>query len=212
MSQYKLFPQLARRSASLLFVCSLSFIFLIATAAQSFGQSQQGRPVARLITATSEPYEPQPMQANHRVVTRQPVVVASSAPVAASSLERRAFDAINTERARYGLAPLVWDADLLRMARLHSEKMARLNFFDHEGPDGDLPARARQSGVRWRSLAENIALNQGYSDPVALAVEQWMHSAGHRDNILRRIFTHSAIGIARSSDGRVYLTQVFIMR
>src|SRR5438067_764946 len=91
MSQYKLFPRLARRSASLLFVCSLSFTFLIATAAQSFGQSQQGRPVARLITATSEPYEAQPMQANHRVVARQPVVVASSAPVAASSLDCAIF-------------------------------------------------------------------------------------------------------------------------
>ncbi|HKC64838.1 MAG TPA: CAP domain-containing protein [Pyrinomonadaceae bacterium] len=213
MSQYKLFPRLARRSASLFFVCSLSFIFLATAATTSFAQSRQGRPVARLITATSEPYEGQPMQANHRVVVRQPLVVASSAPpVAASSLERKAFDAVNAERMRYGLPPLAWDGDLLRMARLHSEKMARLNFFDHEGPDGDLPTRARQSGVRWRSLAENIALNQGYSDPVALAVEQWMHSAGHRDNILRGIFTHSAIGIARSSDGKIYLTQVFIMR
>lgn len=210
MSQYKLFPRFARRSAHLLFVCSLSFIFLAAAATTSFGQS---RPVARLITATSSPYEGQPMQANHSVVARQPVIAVSSAPpVAANSLERRAFDAVNAERARYGLPPLAWDSDLLRMARLHSEKMARLNFFDHEGPDGDLPERARTSGVRWRSLAENIALNQGYSDPVALAVEQWMHSAGHRDNILRRIFTHSAIGIARSSDGKIYLTQVFIMR
>ena len=98
------------------------------------------------------------------------------------------------------------------MARLHSEKMARLNFFDHEGPDGDLPARARASGVAWRSLAENIALNQGYDDPVSLAVDQWMHSPGHRANILRGIFTHSGIGIARAADGRVYITQVFIMR
>jgi uncharacterized protein YkwD len=64
----------------------------------------------------------------------------------------------------------------------------------------------------WRSLAENIALNQGYDDPVSLAVDQWMHSPGHRANILRGIFTHSGIGIARAADGRVYITQVFIMR
>ena len=209
MNRYKLFPRIAvRRSASLLFICSLSFAFIIATAIESFGQSQSGRPVARLITA--EP-QPQPMQSNHRVVSR-PAPVVASAPVAASSLERRAFDMVNSERAKYGLPPLAWDGDLCRMARLHSEKMARLNFFDHEGPDGDLPNRARESGIRWRSLAENIALNQGYDDPVALAVDQWMHSTGHRDNILRRIFTHTAIGIARSKDGRVYLTQVFIMR
>ena len=209
MNRYKLFPRIAvGRSASLLFICSLSFAFIVATAIESFGQSQSGRPVARLITA--EP-QPQPMQSNHRLVSR-PATVVASAPVAASSLERRAFDMVNSERAKYGLPPLAWDGDLCRMARLHSEKMARLNFFDHEGPDGDLPNRARESGIRWRSLAENIALNQGYDDPVALAVDQWMHSTGHRDNMLRRIFTHTAIGIARSKDGRVYLTQVFIMR
>jgi uncharacterized protein YkwD len=146
------------------------------------------------------------------MVAPRAAIAASSAGVVASSLERRAFDLINSERAKNGLPPLVWDAELCRMARLHSEKMARLNFFDHEGPDGDLPNRARESGVRWRSLAENIALNQGYNDPVTLAVDQWMHSSGHRANILRGIFTHSAVGIARAADGRVYLTQVFIMR
>jgi uncharacterized protein YkwD len=212
MNRYKLFPRIAVcRSASLLFICSLTFIFLSAGALCSFAQSQSGRPVARLITATSEPSQPPSMQSNHRVVSR-PAPVIASAPVAASSLERRAFDLVNSERAKYGLPPLVWDGDLCRMARLHSEKMAQMNFFDHEGPDGDLPARAERSGIRWRSLAENIALNQGYDDPVTLAVDQWMHSTGHRDNILRRIFTHSAIGIARSKEGRIYLTQVFIMR
>lgn len=210
MSYYKLFPRrAARSSAGLLPLCSLSFAFLIATSLQSFGQSSSGRPVARLITASgSSEAAPEPMRTNHGVVAR----TASSAGVVASSLERRAFDLINLERARSGLQPLVWDAELCLMARLHSEKMARLNFFDHEGPDGDLPERARESGVRWRSLAENIALNQGYNDPVTLAVEQWMHSPGHRANILRGIFTHSAVGIARAADGRVYLTQVFIMR
>lgn len=205
MSRHNLFPRTATStSGRLLLLCIFSLTFLFATAAASFGQ---GRPVARLITATGEA-EPQ-LQANHRVVAR-PAAVASS--VVASSLERRAFDLINSERAKAGLPPLVWDGELCRMARLHSEKMARLNFFDHEGPDGDLPQRARESGVRWRSLAENIALNQGYNDPVGLAVDQWMHSSGHRANILRGIFTHSAVGIARSADGRVYLTQVFIMR
>src|SRR5436305_12789693 len=97
MNRYKLFPRLAvRRSASLLFICSLSFAFIVATAIESFGQSQSGRPVARLITA--EP-QPQPVQANHRVISRPDPAVASAA-VAASSLERRAFDLVNSERAK----------------------------------------------------------------------------------------------------------------
>jgi uncharacterized protein YkwD len=139
--------------------------------------------------------------------------MAPAPSVAATSLERRAFDLVNAERVRQGLPPLVWDGALCRVARLHSENMGSRNFFDHEAPDGTtLLDRARAGNISWRSLGENIAFSQGVSDPVATAVSQWMHSPGHRENILRRIFTHSAVGIARTADGRVYLTQVFIMR
>ena len=166
--------------------------------------------MARLITA-SRPVEQG--QTQHRMVVRPAVMAAASAPVAPSSLERQAFDLINSERARSGLTPLVWDGDLCRVARLHSENMGRLNFFDHEGPDGmSLLDRVSARGIMWRSLGENIAFNQGHTNPAGAAVDQWMHSSKHRANILRGNFTHSAIGIARTADGRVYLTQVFIMR
>ena len=100
------------------------------------------------------------------------------------------------------------------MARQHSSNMAQQNFFNHVGPDGmDTTDRARLSGVNdWRALGENIAYNQGYDDPAAFAVERWMLSAKHRANILRGEFNRSAIGAARTSDGRVYMTQVFITR
>lgn len=209
MSRYNLFPRIgANRSASLLSFCSLSFIFLAVTAVETFGQSSSGRPVARLITA-SRGAEPQ--QTQHRMVARPAVMTASFAPVAATSLERQAFNAINSERARNGLPPLVWDGELCRVARRHSENMGRRNFFDHQGPDGtDLLDRV--NGINWKALGENIAYNQGENDPAGAAINQWMHSPKHRANILRRNFTHSAIGITRTADGRVYLTQVFITR
>jgi uncharacterized protein YkwD len=136
------------------------------------------------------------------------------ATASAASLERRAFDLINAQRAANGESPLVWDAELCRMARMHSENMARTGVFDHTGPDGrDMRARAHGSNVRgWSAMAENIAYNQGYDDPAAFAVERWMRSSKHRDNLLSSMFTRSAVGIARSADGRVFLTQVFIAR
>jgi uncharacterized protein YkwD len=212
MSRYNLFPRVAaRRSVGLLFLCSLSLTFLAATTIESFGQSSSGRPVARLITASPSRME-QP-QTQHGIVARPTAAItAASTPVAPNSLERQAFDLINSERARNGLSPLVWDSELCRVARGHSETMGRLNFFDHEGPDGNLLDRVGARGIMWRSLGENIAFNQGDGDPAGLAVNQWMHSPRHRANILRGNFTHSAIGIARMADGRVYLTQVFIMR
>lgn len=211
MSRYNLFPRIAAsRSASLVFLCSLSFTFLAATSIEGFGQSSSGRPVARLITSSRSA---EPQQTQHRMVARPAVVAASSAPVVANNLERQAFNLINSERAKNGLQPLIWDGELCRVARLHSENMGRQNFFDHEGPDGtNLLDRVTARGIMWRSLGENIAYNQGHDDPAGAAVDQWLHSSKHRANILRGNFTHSAIGVTRTNDGRVYLTQVFIMR
>lgn len=132
----------------------------------------------------------------------------------ATTIERRAFDRTNQERVKSGLPRLIWDSELCRMARLHSENMGRLGFFAHETPEGmRLKERARSMGIlHFRVIAENIAYNKGYEDPGVFAVERWMLSAGHRANILYIGFQSSAIGSYVSKDGSVYLTQVFINR
>jgi uncharacterized protein YkwD len=61
-------------------------------------------------------------------------------------------------------------------------------------------------------IGENIAYNKGYDDPGAFAVERWMISSRHRANILYVGFQASAIGSYISTDGTVYLTEVFINR
>jgi uncharacterized protein YkwD len=132
----------------------------------------------------------------------------------ASAIERRAFEKTNQARVENGLSALVWDAELCRMARAHSEDMARQGYFAHETPEGlQLKDRARAVGIaRFRVIGENIAYNKGYDDAGAFAVERWMTSGGHRANILYVGFQASAIGTYTSSDGSVYLTQVFITR
>ena len=108
-------------------------------------------------------------------------------------------------------SPLSWDGDLCRMARAHSEKMARLGFFAHQTPEGlRLKDRARAAGLRFQVIGENIAYNQGVDDPGTFAVQRWMISSGHRANILSREFRSSGIGSFVAGDGRVYLTQIFI--
>ena len=192
------------------FLCSLSLVFLAATTVETLGQSSNGRPVARLITGSRSA---EPQQTQHRMSARPAVMAASSVSVVANSLERQAFNLINSERAKNNLPPLVWDGELCQVARLHSDCLGRLNYFDLEGPDcTNLLDRVTAKGIIWKSMGENIAYNEGHDDPAASAVDQWMHSPKHRANILRGNFTHSAIGITRTADGRVYLTQVFIMR
>jgi uncharacterized protein YkwD len=92
--------------------------------------------------------------------------------------------------------------------------MAGRNFFAHTDHQGrNVMTRASAGGVTgWSAIAENIAYNSGYDDPAAFAVERWLISAKHRENILREGFTHSGIGVARAADGRVFFTQVFVTR
>ena len=143
-----------------------------------------------------------------------PVRAAAAAAVAASGEERRLLELVNAERRAQGLGPLELDAELMNAARQHSRDMARQGFFDHIGRDGRTPSmRAEAAGVRgWRMFGENIAYNQGYSDPAAFAVERWMLSAKHRSNILSRSYMLTGLGIARADDGRIYFTQVFMVR
>ena len=174
------------------------------------------RPVARLISTSYEP----PTRA--RVVSRAPAAAnsyatspaAPAAAVAATGDERRAFDLINAERQRRGLRPLVLDGSLTRLARYHSENMARGRYLSHTDRDGqDLQGRAATLGLRgWRTLGENIAYNQGFDDPTAFAVQRWMVSEKHRENILNGDYTHAGLGVARASDGTYYFTQVFMRR
>jgi uncharacterized protein YkwD len=132
----------------------------------------------------------------------------------ATPIERRAFELINKARQEKGLSPLGWDSGLCRMARSHSEDMAQRRFFSHETPDGlRMNDRARSFGIEdFKLLAENIAANQGFDDPGAFAVEQWLRSPGHRANILNPRFEQSAIGVSVGADGTVFLTQEFITR
>lgn len=126
-------------------------------------------------------------------------------------LERRTVEAVNAIRRERGLAPLEAAPALDRVARAHSEDMARRDYFDHRSPDGRQPEdRARIAGIRYSRLAENIQLNNDAYDPVRVAVDSWMTSKGHRRNILDPGFLQTGIGVALSEEGVFYLTQLFL--
>jgi uncharacterized protein YkwD len=216
----------AARAFILLFSLSLMAPAALARKGGNGAPKESGRtgerPVARLVGTV---YTEVPSPTRERQVARvsAPVPAAarsyatasvSVASVGATGDERRAFDLINRERQRRGLSPLAWDGGLVRLARYHSQNMARGGFLSHVDRDGlDLKGRAQALGLHgWSTLGENIAYNQGYDDPTAFAVERWMISEKHRENALSGEFTHAAVGIARAADGTYYFTQVFMRR
>ncbi len=131
-----------------------------------------------------------------------------------SSLERQAFDLINQQRAKLNLELLTWSDDVANIARIHSQNMANFNFFSHSDLNGLMVNdRADVCGVKkWQAIGENIAYNRGYNNPVEFAVERWMQSVSHRENLLNSRWKESGIGIAVTKDGTYYFTEVFLVR
>ena len=185
----------------------LSLMLASVSTATVYAQSQ---PVARLVSSSLDSGTSRPAI---KLAAPARNNSTSSNLEEAGSIERRAFEETNVVRAKNGLPPLVWDSQLYKLARTHSEGMARLKFFGHVTPEGfRLQDRARSEGVSYQVIAENIAYNKGYDDPGAFAVERWMLSPGHRANILYAGFTAMAVGTFVTADGTVYLTQTFITR
>jgi len=187
-------------------VLAFSPLILAIFCQPALAQEANSQPIARLISAAA-------VSPPSKTITSV-VLLAAPTLAEANAIERRAFEQTNIVRVQNGLAPFSWDAEVCRMARTHSESMSRLNYFSHVTPARlSLRDRARAAGIlKFLVLGENIAYNQGYDDPGALAVERWMLSPKHRANILSPEFRAMAIGSFVGRDGSVYLTQTFITR
>jgi uncharacterized protein YkwD len=136
------------------------------------------------------------------------------------------------------LSTLTYDPFLADIARGHSWDMVSRNFFDHVNPDGLNPrARGNAAGYpcirdmgaySYEGIAENLfqgnRASSYYTDATGAvtsydwdtldkvaetAVDGWMASPGHRQNILTPHFTWEGIGVAFSPDNKIYVTENF---
>jgi len=107
---------------------------------------------------------------------------------------------VNRERTRRGLPPLSENSLLSAASLEHSRDMVRVGYFEHTATDGrTVGDRLRAIGYARgfsASAGENIAYGVGRKATPAAIVQAWMHSAGHRADILRPAFTEIGIGIA----------------
>lgn len=134
-----------------------------------------------------------------RALGRGKVEVAGKAPsrrpalLSADSLVAE----MNRERAAFGLAPLRIDDRLSMAAEDRIDDMFSKEYFAHVSPDGTQPfVWADRRGYEYRTIGENLAV--GYRTSTVV-VDGWMHSAGHRRNILGREFEDVGIAIAIGS-------------
>ena len=123
---------------------------------------------------------------------------ARPASVSTASAIQATLCLLNTQRAKHHLPPLRENTKLDRAARGHSHAMVNHHYFDH----GDFAGRIYRAGYQGYTLGENIAWGSlQYSTPESI-VDLWMHSPGHRENILRAKFRDIGIGIADGAPER----------
>lgn len=123
-------------------------------------------------------------------------------------IERDIVQQINQYRAERNLPALRWEAAIAQLAREHSQGMATKRIpFGHTG----FSNRIEELRIPYRSAAENVAFNSGYTNPAAQAVDGWLKSPKHRKNIEGN-FNLTGIGVSRGEKGEYYLTQVFILQ
>jgi uncharacterized protein YkwD len=106
----------------------------------------------------------------------------AKAPVAEQ--ERAMFCLVNQARTSRDLAPLRAEGSLGRAADRKSADMLRCDEFSHEACGRDFTHWMDHFGYDGCAKGENIAWGSGNLGTPRSIFKAWMHSQGHRENIL----------------------------
>jgi uncharacterized protein YkwD len=112
------------------------------------------------------------------------------------------INAMNGDRTANGLGQLCASAQLNGYAQSWANWMAANQSLTHQ----DLGAVL--AGTSFNNVAENILSGPGGMSSGQMEAA-WMASPGHRENILNGAYTAAGVGIAYSSDGRVWVAVEF---
>ncbi len=128
--------------------------------------------------------------------------VATAKPVALKPALQKLLARVNKVRTAHGRKPLRATTCLTKkVAQPWARHMAKVERMYHQ----DL-SKVFRTCPGLTMVGENIAY--GYPTPKAV-MNAWMHSEGHRQNILNRKFRKIGLGLARSADGTPYWVQDF---
>ena len=133
----------------------------------------------------------------------------STSTAVLTRLELDTYNLVNKYRQSRNLPPLEIDPAISAQAKAHSEKMARNRNMSHDGFHER--ADSISQTIVYRKAAENVAYNMGYGQPDLVAVQGWIESPGHQQNMTGQ-YDLTGIGIVQNSKGEYYFTQIFIRK
>ncbi len=121
--------------------------------------------------------------------------------------EKEVLSLINEQRKLNGLAELQIDDELQNVVRIKAADMVENDYFAHESPTYGSPFdMMKNNQIVYKTAGENIA---GNSDNKK-AVEAWMNSESHKDNILNNSYNYTGIAVVNSSKYGKIFVQMFI--
>ncbi|MBW4659076.1 MAG: CAP domain-containing protein [Drouetiella hepatica Uher 2000/2452] len=138
-----------------------------------------------------------------------PDLVAQNSGNSTTALESSILQQVNQYRKKKGLSQLSSNATITQQSRQHSQSMATSRNLSHDGFENRVSTIGKS--ISYRSAAENVAYNMGYSTPARQAVEGWLKSPGHLKNI-EGDYNLTGIGVVKNAQGEYYFTQIFIKR
>ncbi len=104
----------------------------------------------------------------------------------------------NEARVQEMLPPLAENKQLDMVAEERVNDMFRRQYFAHVAPSGeDVSEGVRKIGYQYRLLSENIA--KGAFRDEQRVVQGWLHSEGHRKNMLSQDVEEIGVGVGKGS-------------
>jgi uncharacterized protein YkwD len=102
----------------------------------------------------------------------------------ADAQEKTMLCLVNQTRSAHGLPPLAATKSLAKAADHKSHDILRCNEFSHEACEREFTYWMTHFGYEGCAAGENIAWGSGGLGTPGSIFRAWMHSQGHRENIL----------------------------
>jgi len=125
--------------------------------------------------------------------------------------EQSILNAVNTERAKVGVAPLKLHPNLSKTAQMKADDMIARNYRGHYMPDTNQPLTEEMRQLQAAACinaSENLTWNDSGTD-TKQSIDWWLSSPLHKDAMLDPKYTYTGIGIG---DGKVVVQHFCVAR
>jgi len=114
---------------------------------------------------------------------------------------------INEARAKAGVSELKIGTTLPKIAKLKADDMVKNNYFSHTSPTYGTPFKMMSDyKIDYKTAGENIAGNPD----ITAAVEAWLASDTHKQNLLSSSYNYIGIGIQKSDTYGYIIVAMFV--